>query len=78
MKVDVTLTQEVTRRVQWEIDDEEFAQWREASPISNALLREFLESGRDFEEMVEAMWEQGKDITNAHDLIEIVRVQEIE
>lgn len=57
------LTSEQTREVTWEIDAAEFAEWTDEEPTP-ARIKEFIESGRDRDEIEDAMWALGRDVDN--------------
>lgn len=60
-----TLTSEVTKSVSWEVDAKEFSDWAGGEEPTPELIKDFLQSGRDREEIEEEMWNHGSSISGS-------------
>lgn len=75
IKFTVTLTREMTKQVEWEVDSVEFAEWAEGKGPTPALIKEFMRAHRDAAEIEDSMWALAKDADDyISPFVEVVRV----
>ena len=75
IKFTATLTREMTKQIEWEVDSAEFAEWAEGKEPTPALIKEFMRAHRDAAEIEDSMWALAKDADDyISPFVEIVRV----
>lgn len=75
LTVQVTTSCRVHRRTPFEVDLDEFKEWGGGADPDPKKIKEFIEAHRDYDEIAEILWEDGKDLSEPYEFVDIERIE---